>query len=241
MKMYVKKNLIKKVCETVKAFSDEVTFQMNEKGLNSRQMDKSQIAMIEFKIPNTSLTKWEGDFSKGDQLYTISLEKFLQVLSKSKGGDIDIELGDQVEIKSGQTKARLNRILSSNALGKELKATWETEIKVKENIINEAIDVIEIISPHILFSHADTLLMGGENSEKEDVEINTFSPTKPDVVKPQTYSLEYIKSFVKHLDKESEVKLSFGEKETRPLPLKIKGVVEGIEMTLYLAPRVEDQ
>lgn len=237
--MNINKKMIEKLGKVIEGFSEDMTLQTNTDELLSRQMERSQIALIEFSIPKSKITSYDG---KDSLIYTVKLKNFNQVLSKIKDKEVSLELGDNIKISGSKTKATLSRVMDGSPLSKTMTLQHQVVFEIKKEEFLDAIEQVSIFSPHAKMILDDTFIIAGDGDGGEGVEVNTLTVLtslneKPK--KPLVYAVNYIGDFLRNLDKETVVKVSLGEQGERPLPIKLEGKVEGVDVRFFLAPRME--
>ena len=160
MKLKAEKKVAKLMLDAAEAASDEALFLFGKEGVEMRQMDPSQIAMVSFSIPKSKFVEYSIEGEK--ELMMFSVKDVLKAVSKA-GDTVGMEkVGNKLQIKSiglGATTTFFASLIDTgaNTLGKMPTLVPIVKIVLKTSDLKRAISDVEDLSgsSHIAFKFKD--------------------------------------------------------------------------------------
>ena len=235
--------------ESISIISDlvnEARFKITKEAVELVAMDPANVAMVIFKLLSSAFSEYNVDT---ETELAINLTNLKQILRRAKPSDVlTLEVTDDNRVKI-QLKGSTTRTFSLPIIDLEEKEqkipTLEFPISIttKNDILNEAIEDVGIVSESVTFSAEKgkaTIMAEGDLSHAK-VEIpegpETKVKAKGEPVKAK-YSIEYLKKMVQGGKIADTVVISFN----KDYPLKIDfNVIDKVGLSFILAPRVENE
>lgn len=149
MKLKAEKKVAKLMLDAAEAASDEALFLFGKDGVEMRQMDPSQIAMVSFSIPKSKFVEYSIEGEK--ELMMFCVKDVLKAVSKASD-TVGIEkVGNKLQIKSiglGATTTFFASLIDTgaNTLGKLPTLVPIVKIVLKTSALKKAIADIEDLS-----------------------------------------------------------------------------------------------
>ena len=225
--------------EAIASLIDEGTLQIAKTGLKLRAMDPSQIALVDFKMPESSFEKYEVEKETSIDLDFAELSK---ITKRARAEDkIELSLDKKFTMNFvGETKRRFNLgiIESTTQAPKEPSIEFTAEIKIGANVLKEALKDSELVSNHISISADEGFTIKAEgDTGSVDIEIPKESIMSIDVKEKAraVFSLDQLDSLLRAADQGSIIML----KLRSDAPLKLEYAIGEGRVIYYLAPRIE--
>lgn len=215
----------------------EVRIKLTEEGMSIVAVDPANVALVVFKIPKESFSKYEA----GNEVWGINLDDFKRILKRAaSAGSMTFEQ-DENQLKiSVFDKAKRNFVLSlidvESEDKKEPNLEFSTEVEMEASEFAQSVEDCSVVADSCSLETKDDAFFieakGSLNSAQAEfssdhVQISGKSKSR--------YSLEYLMKFSKAKSIAKKVKLHFSENH----PLKINFAGERMGMAFILAPRVE--
>jgi len=215
----------------------EVRIKLLEEGMSIIAVDPANVAMVIFKLPKESFSKYEA----GKEVWGVNLEDFKRILKRAAGSSSVIMEQEDNQLKiSLFDKIKRSFVLSLIEVESEDKQepplNFACEVEMNAQEFSQAIeDSLVVADSCSLIGGKDFFIVegiGSLNSAKaefssDDVKVTGDAKSK--------YSLEYLAKFTKGKAFSDKIKIRFGD--DYPLRLDFAGVKMGIGF--ILAPRVE--
>lgn len=237
----IEKNELKnfqRVIEALNSVCDSCTIELNEDNIRSRIMDASQVLMIDIYLPTTKYTKYVIEKPLKYGVDIIGLNKILKRIKADETLTIKIDTKIQLFVKGKTTREFTLSLLDAGDMPREPKIEYPCIIKANFSY-NDILKDIELISDKatIKITPTQTLFESYGDTSTASIEIPETmllnKETKEDA--DSTYSMEYLKKcFTDEKNTITTIKI----KTDAPLCVEYF-IGENIEVTYYLAPRIE--
>jgi len=231
--------LLSKAVDIISDLVSDVRIKVNEFGMSITAMDPANVAMVGFKLPKSSFSRFELD----SEVLGINLDDFKRILRRcGAAGSLVLEKKDNIlEINISdriQRKFTLN-LIEIESEDKEM-PTLEFSSKVE---INSA-DLVDAVEDCSVVADACGLTIQDGKFIIEAKGLNSarseFSGDEADIQAENCksrYSLEYLQKFMKGAKLCEKAILKFAEDH----PLRMDFRTEDLELSFILAPRVETE
>jgi len=231
--------LLSKAVDIISDLVSDVRIKVNEFGMSITAMDPANVAMVGFKLPKSSFSRFELD----SEVLGINLDDFKRILRRcGAAGSLVLEKKDNIlEINISdriQRKFTLN-LIEIESEDKEM-PTLEFSSKVE---INSA-DLVDAVEDCSVVADACGLTIQDGKFIIEAKGLNSarseFSGDDADIQAENCksrYSLEYLQKFMKGAKLCEKAILKFAEDH----PLRMDFRTEDLELSFILAPRVETE
>lgn len=228
-----------KAIEIVSELVSEVRIKVNEFGMSITAMDPANVAMVGFKLPKSSFTRFELD----SEVLGVNLDDFKRILKRC-GASSSLTLKKNENMLEIEIKDRIQRKFTLNLI--------EIESEDKEMPALEFSSKVEISSVDLIAGIEDCAVVAdacGFNIEEgkfiiEAKGLNSarseFSSDEAEIQAENCksrYSLEYLQKFMKGAKLCEKSVLKFATDH----PLRMDFRADNLELSFILAPRVETE
>ncbi|GBF35844.1 MAG TPA: DNA polymerase sliding clamp [Methanothermococcus okinawensis] len=235
----------KKIVEAMSNVVDEISFEVDEKGLRASAVDPSHVALVSIDIPREAFEEYLADPHE----IGVDLGVFKKIMKRAKSEEkLILELDEE--------KNRLNIILENNATRKFSLSLYDVsssnvkvpdlnypnEIVIKAGAFKEALKDAELVNDHV------TLQTDGEGRfivlSKGDVnQCETIFDESSEAVLDMritepvksTFSLSYLEDITKAVSSDDILHIHLGS----DIPVKIEFNIADGKILFLLAPRIE--
>jgi proliferating cell nuclear antigen len=238
----------KLIKDSVSIISDLVTearFHVSKTSIDLVAMDPANVAMVVFKLLNSSFTEYIVD---KDVKIALNLNNLKQVLKRAGPSDILVlELAEnkfKVVLKSNTTRTFFLPIIELEEKDQKIPSlNFPLSIKMPSSALNEAMEDVSIVAESVQFmcdTKKFTISAEGDLSQAK-IEIpadDTTSITKngEDFARAK-YSIEYLKKMIQGSKLSDEVLIRFSN--DYPLKIEYKST-DKLMLSFILAPRVDN-
>ena len=218
----------------------EVRLKVSKEGLRIIAIDPANVAMISFKLPNTAFSELEIEEK---EILGVNLENLKAVLKRIHSGSILVITREENELKL-QIKDKITREFSLALIdveGEEKEIPnleFASKIEMSSVDFSEAIEDCSVVADACSFiSESNKFIIQAKGS------LNSFKSEFGDEVSivaedaKSKYSLEYLQKMIKATKTTDKVKINF----SNDYPLKLNFETPFMELSLILAPRVENE
>lgn len=245
--------IIRSLIDTLSSIIDETELQVTPDTFLIKAMDPSRICLIKVEIPKESFDEYECD---DEYKIGINLDDFNKIVSRSSSNDslklkhtkkdqkVKIIMQDNTDSQRVRTfsLALLDIDIEEVPMDNLLSIEYPTNWVISPDFLNEAIKDAEIYSEimHIYITENEglTFTSSGQIGEMEYcLGIEDLIDAELDEDGTGAYSLVFLKAILK-ITKITE-KLDISLKTDHPLKM-IFSLLEGGELSYFLAPRVEE-
>ncbi len=224
----------------------EARFKISKESIELIAMDPANVAMVIFKLLSSCFTEY--DVSKETEI-AINLNNLKQILRRVGPNDmVTLEVTTdnklQIQIKGGSTRTfSLPLIDVEDKEQKIPDLNFGVTVNTHCSILNDAIEDAGIVADSVTFlaEQSKFTIQAEGDLNKAKIDINSGEETKitvdsNDKIKAK-YSIEYLKKIISGSKLTDNVDIFFNN----DYPLKISyGVVDRVQMSFILAPRVEN-
>ncbi|MFH1588388.1 MAG: proliferating cell nuclear antigen (pcna) [Candidatus Diapherotrites archaeon] len=231
----------KKCIDAISVLIDEAELIVNDKGLELKATDPSQISMVDFVFPKEGFKKF--DLKKETRL-GLDLDYFSQVMSRTKSDDalvIDLPEGEsslKITFKGGSTRSFSIPLIDVSA-GEipSPKIDFDAVLKLNSRVLGDALKDAQLIATHVLIEVNETQMSVKANSSKGKLENITDKKEMQEFkVKADSramFPLDYLTDMLKGAG--TELVLSMKSNA----PIKLDYEIGKAKITYFLAPRIE--
>lgn len=237
---------LKSCIDAIVNLVDEGTFEATKEGLHLRTMDPSQIAMVDFKMPASSLESVDVD---DKARVSLNLVDFSKVLSRSRGEEkLDIQLEEKESrlhmTFEGDSKRvfKIPLLENDGAMPKEPNVPFDATLKIKGGVFKEMLRDAGLLSSHVILNVQDDGFHVDAKGDAGDV----HSETKKDAsfvvslaakgTSHAMFPFEYLEDMIKACPDDSVLEIYL----KTDAPIRIAYEIGDAKFTYYLAPRVEN-
>ncbi len=238
--------LLKKSMEVISELVGEGTFVFKKDYLELVALNSNNVLMVIFRLLKTNFEKYSIE---KDIKISLSLENFYEVL-KSCDESFRLKLivdEHKLKIISGDREKNTKEFelslieFSDENLQQVPKLDFPVSIVTESQVFTKTIGDLSFIEKGILFKakNKDFSVQGKTNSMSGKIELtdNIDISVSGDKEYESSYSMEYLKKFLKCDRIVKEVGINFGH----DYPLKIEyKIIDKLLLTFILAPRGED-
>jgi len=235
----------KKSCEAIAVLIHEAEFNINLDGLTLKATDPSQISMVDFEMKKSAFKDFEVE---QDTRIGLDLDYLNQIMGRAKAKDaLEIELKKDKTNLSITFKGASERHFSvplidiSKTSVPNPKIEFDSELKMKASILQDALKDSELISTHVMLgTEKDVFFVraqsskGTLNSRTPKNEIGSFI-AKTDA--KSMFPLDYLKDMLKTPSGEDEIEI----KLKSDAPLAVSYAIGEATISYFLAPRIESE
>ncbi|RJQ17315.1 proliferating cell nuclear antigen (pcna) [Candidatus Woesearchaeota archaeon] len=232
--------------EPVSIISDLVTesrFIITKEYVELVAMDPANVAMIIFKLFNTTFTEYAVDET---EVIAINLSNLKQVLRRIKANDtLSLEVEDsqfKITLKSNSVRTFYLPIIDLEEKDQKVPdLQFKADITMPSSSLNDAIDDVDVVGESVSFIGDDkkfTISAAGDLN-KATIELVPSTETKIAVKEKvkSKYSIEYLKKMIQGSKISDTVRIHF----SKDYPLRLDYfVVDRVQLSFILAPRVEN-
>jgi len=235
--------LIKEPITIISDLVTEAKFKIGKNGIEMIAMDPANVAMVIFKLLNSAFIEYS---LKEEAEIAINLNNLKQVLRRIKGNDnLTLELAEN-KLKLTLTGSTVRTfylplIDQQEKEHKEPDLKFKTLIKCPSNMLNDAIEDVEIVAESVMFQSEDKkfIVSASGDTGKANVDIIAGDGVTIEAQEKMKskYSIEYLKKMIQGSKISSVVSIQFNK--DYPLKLEYKEL-DKIQMVFILAPRIEN-
>jgi len=238
-------SLLRDSIATIAELIDEAEMQITKDGLRMLAADRAVVTVVDFFLKSDAFKKYICD---KDERIGINMEKFLQILKRANPNDrlmikLDKDFLDLTLVNGSKRRFTLPLIdISREETPPIDKLEFPTSIKLKAEILNNAIEDAELISDSMVFHIKKDGISMSSKSDAHTAELILdpkeieFSDIKEEPVRAR-YSLDYLKKIIKARKLAENVTISLAT--DYPMKLHFE-VPDKLTLSFILAPRVEE-
>ncbi|MFX0034431.1 MAG: proliferating cell nuclear antigen (pcna) [Candidatus Hermodarchaeota archaeon] len=244
--------ILKGIVETLASIIDETEFRVTPKEFTISAMDPSRICLLKLSIKKENFDDYQCDKESKVGLNLDDLDKILKRSAANDSVEIDFNESDQkIKIKmqrEGMSRSRtfslalldidIEEIPMDNLLRIEYPAKWVLEPEFLVEAIKDAEIYSEILNINATAGQGLLFNSTGQIGEME------YSLSDDDLIEHDisesssgAYSLTFLKAILKIASITEKLEISL--KTDHPLKM-IFNLLEGGELSYFLAPRVEE-
>ncbi len=238
----VEPRILKESITIISELVSETRIYVNKDYLEVIAMDPANVAMVLFKMPSTVFAEYEVE----ESVLSINLNNLKQILRRVKNTDVLT-----LEVKENKLKLTMKdksiRTFNLPLLDledkkqKEPSLEFKSEIKMKSQDFNEAIEDVDIVAESVVLgTEAETFKVSATGDlTNAEVSINkdedTFIKSQGD--HKSKYSIEYLKKMIQGSKLANDVNIKF----STDYPLKLEYIEKDrLSLSFILAPRVDN-
>jgi len=235
----------KKIIDAMSNLVDEISFEVDERGLRASAMDPSHVALVSVNVPREAFEEYIADPHE----IGVNLEALKKIMKRAKSKE-------KLALELDEERNRLNIILKNDATRKFSLALYDVstsnvkvpdlnypnEIVIKAGAFKDALKDAELVDDHvtlqtdeegrfIVFSKGDINqceTIFDENSEAV-LDIRITEPAR------STFSLSYLEDITKAASSDDILHIYLGT----DMPVKIEFNIADGKILFLLAPRIE--
>ncbi len=231
--------LLTKAIEIISDLVTDVRIKVNEFGMSITAMDPANVAMVGFKLPKSSFSKFELD----SEVLGVNLDDFKRILKRcGAAGSLTLERKEnllEIRIEDRiQRKFTLN-LIEIDSEDKEMPALeFSSKVEVSSSDFVDSVEDCAVVADacgFIIEEGKFIIESKGMNSARSE-----FSSDEANIQAENCrsrYSLEYLQKFMKGAKLCEKTILKFATDH----PLRIDFRTEDLELSFILAPRVETE
>jgi len=236
LKIECEKSVLKSLIDKIGGLNDEISLSVTKQGFNVRQVDVSQVAMVDMTIKKLAFDSYRVSHECKFGMNLITLGKHL----KAHGTDITIENGTNQLLFKGesglQNKMGLLPVLDTEVKIPNIK--YSVEAKVKARNIRKMIDVAsDFGSDALKFIIQDNQFIILVDIDTDQVRFPICSVNRLDDSKgnfESLYSVDYLQ-LVTNFDDSDTIFVRFG----KDIPINFEFEDSKRKYWYLLAPRIE--
>ena len=221
----------------------EITFRLNSEGLEAGSMDTANVSQLILTMKRSEFSEWDV---AEDTAFTIKVSDLKTILSRGdKDSQLILSIGDKLNVillgKNGKKKEYDVGLIGEENKRTQLPASlkYTATVNMDMTLLKEGMADIEVVSESIQFIVENNKLFmkgsGDINGGNIDLLIPATTKEVNAVVKSK-YSLEYLNKFaMTKLSKTAKMQFA----TDHPVLFTFSNGT-GTEMTLLLAPRIEN-
>jgi proliferating cell nuclear antigen len=234
--------------DSISIISDLVTearFHVTKESIDLAAMDPANVAMVVFKLLNSSFTEY---IVEKDVKVALNLNNLKQVLKRANASDIlTLELENskfKILLRGATTRTFYLPIIELEERDQRIPSlNFPLLIKTSTQVLTDAIEDASIVAESVQFISDQTKFTIAADGDLSQVKIEitkddvtSISKDGEDVVKSK-YSLEYLKKMIQGSKLSPEVIIRFGK--DYPLKLEFRAL-DKLSLSFILAPRVDN-
>lgn len=236
---------ISQVLKTLSSLVEEATFTFNEEGVSFRAMDCSHVALIDMALPNSIFEKYEIE---NEVKIAVRVDEAIKVINLFElKSTVRLSHNDHILNIHNNSESYKIRTIEENKSETPLpRLPYDSIVQFDKSTLVSVADFIkqlkkiETISSYVTFETTNNFFNLSGKGDVGDVEITNergqVTIKKNCQNSNSTYSLEYLIPFLKSLQKDRSIEISY----TTLKPLRIRTDLGGSSfIDFYLAPRVE--
>ncbi len=244
--------ILKGIVETLASIIDETEFRVTPKKFTISAMDPSRICLLKLSINKENFDDYQCDKESKVGLNLDDLDKILKRSAANDSVEIDFNDPDQkIKIKmqrEGVSRTRtfslalldieIEEIPMDNLLKIEYPSKWVIEPEFLVEAIKDAEIYSEILNINAIEGQGLVFSSTGQIGEMEyDLNEDDLIETDIKGTSSGAYSLTFLKAILKIASITEKLEISL--KTDHPLKM-IFNLLEGGELSYFLAPRVEE-
>ena len=234
----------KRSIDAISVLINEAEFIVDENGLALKATDPSQISMIDFSLKKEAFKSYSVE---GKAKLGVDLNHLSQIMSRAKAKDeLSIRLDSATSLKIGLKGASKRAFsvplidISSTELPTP-KITFDAEVKVKADLLQDSFKDAALLSNHITLAVSDgKFILFADSSKgnfrnevsKDDASLVSLK-AKADL--KSMFPLDYLANMVKGAQSAVDVTLSMKQ----DAPVKLQYDIGKATIVYFLAPRIE--
>lgn len=224
--------------------SEELTISITSDTLSFKTLDPSQVAMLDVKWNSACFEKYEVTKEGVFAIRTDEFYKLIKTFAKKDSVELSINDSCLLTLKTKTSEQKIRLIESSVKETPIPKLSYDTHVKFYSvKFVKDLIKRIEIVSEYLTLESNNQKLfltgIGDRGDAKITLERGMAEIPEMEIKEESksTYSIEYVKELLKHLDNKSQLSIYYSTK----LPIRIEArPTNGFNIDYYLAPRIED-
>lgn len=244
--------ILKGIVETLASIIDETEFQVTPKEFTISAMDPSRICLLKLSIKKEDFDEYDCSKETKVGLNLVDLDKILKRSASNDSVEIDFnETDNKIKVKMKREGASRTRTFSLALLDIDieeipmenlLNIEYPSEFVIEPEFLVEAIKDAEIYSEilnikaveeqGLIFSSIGQIGEMEYDLNKDDLIESNLNDTNSGA-----YSLTFLKAILKIASITQKLKISL--RTDHPLKM-IFNILEGGELSYFLAPRVEE-
>lgn len=221
----------------------EVRFKVTKNGLELVSMDPANVAMVIFKLLSSSFVEYDV---KQEKTLAINLNDLKQVLRRVKPSDtVTLENPDaklKVTLKGKSKRQFLLPLIDVEDREQKIPAlTFKAKITTDANVINDAIEDVDIIGESVAFVTDGKAFRISSSSDLSQAEVEILPDESTTIEAKEElkskYSIEYLKKMIQGGKLADKATVSF----SKDYPLELDYTVKDkMQLRFILAPRVDN-
>lgn len=245
VKMTLERDLLKTILKAVDSITDEPIFKVKEDGIHLRQMDVSNVAMLDFQVDISQMEEYQCD-KEGVLCFKIDDMKGIAG-GAYKDDLVTIESNEdsefiEVTIKGDYTKDyAIPHIETVEDTAPIPEVDLQVDIETSVDNLKRVIGDVGLVSEHIkIIARGEEVVFQGKGSlsnaevtwRREGQQLLGFSSEEDKT--EAVYSISYLSNIIKALP-DGDSTISYAS----DLPMKIDLNDDIGELTFFLAPRID--
>jgi len=225
---------------------DEGTFNLNSSGIIFKAMDPSQIAMVDFSMPNTAFEKYDVS---ADAKITLNMDDLAKITTRYRSDEkLTLKLDESstrlILLFKGKSTRRFTLPLldASSEAPKTPNIDFDATLKISGNALKEGLKDANLVSSHVILNakpEGFDIEASGDKGKvlieaKKDDDILLDCTVK--TASRAMFPLEYMNDLLKAADASTTIEM--GLKTDAPLKLSYK--IGEATVSYFLAPRIEN-
>ncbi len=224
---------------------DEGTFEVNANGMHLRNMDPSQIAMVDFNLPKEAFEKFSAEDGAGLGINLLDLGKVLARARSDEKLTISMDEKDNKLLLEFVGDSKRNFKMPLLDLGgvppKEPKITFDAHVKMRAGAFKEMLKDAGLLSSHVVLQADGDSLLIEAHGDSGDLVIDTkkgagsVSEFKTSAKARAMYPFEYLDDITRAAQEDSTITIELKS----DAPVRVSYEIGKAKLAYYLAPRVE--
>lgn len=233
--------LLKNSISIISDLVSEAKFIITPTGMEIVAMDDASVAMVIFKLPNTSFAEYsiEKDTEIG-----LNLVNLKQILRRATDDALTIELEEnrlKLQLQGRTTKTFNLPVFELEGTAQKVPdLKFSASVKTTTSILTNAVGDADIAAEAVAFiAKPQKFILEAEGDlNRAVIEIPEDDTTKVDAADEvkSKYSLEYLKKMITGSKISDQVLISF----SKDYPLRLDFGNDKLSLSFILAPRIED-
>ena len=222
--------------DALASFIPEGNFRFNEKGVQFRAMDPSQVLLVDYSMDRSVFSQYEVE----PCFVGMNIDELRKIVSRAQPGDhIELELTDSecvISLKGELERSfRLPLIDIADEEIKLPEIKYDSHVEINAKVLKEALKDAQLFSSSVVIrTKGDKFMLeskgtGGNLAVNSSPNNGVKVKSKADVV--SKYSLSYLHNIVKEAAPEAPIVLELKS----DLPLKVSYQIGKTEIRYYLA------
>jgi proliferating cell nuclear antigen len=238
--------LLKRSIPIIAEIIDEGVFKIDQNGLSLLCPDRTMVAVVDFRIPNSAFEEFNVD---GPQEIGLNMSSLVDVIKRIKSTDkVVIQSGNDNRVGinlegNGMRKFKLSLldVRRENPPIDQLK--FAAKVELKSEVLEEGIADADIIADSLVMQASPDMFRISTKGDTSSAELE-LKKGQEGLINMQAsealrarYPLEYLKKMIKAARISDKAMLEFGT----DYPMRLGFVdVDKLSLKFVLAPRVED-